>query len=146
MLTTALTHCYELVVRGITCKCTRCGRDGIAVALIHTDTGGSEIFDEVGAEAGVTLGFAKELLEEVRHPAAATIKHRRSVDGGDRYLSNGCGRCDAMFDPFDLADAIAAVQDRREVGSLPVLARVSRTIAEWALLHELAQTSGFDED
>jgi hypothetical protein len=80
--------------------------------LLHTDTGGSEIFDEVGAELGMTLGFAKGLLEEVRHPAEATIKHRRGDDGGDWYLSYGCGRCDAMFDPFDLEDAIAAVQDR----------------------------------
>jgi hypothetical protein len=107
--------------------------------LIHTDAGGSLICDEVSAAGGPTLSFARELLEEARHPAAATIKQRRSEDGGDRYLSNGCGRCDAMFDPFELEYAIAAAQDLREVGSLTVLAQVSRTIAVWAPLHELVR-------
>jgi hypothetical protein len=31
----------------------------------------------VGAEGGMTLAFAKELLEEARNPLAATIRRRR---------------------------------------------------------------------
>lgn len=50
-----------------------------------------------------------------------------------------------MHDPYELADLVDEVQDRCEVGSLPVLARGSRTIAGWMALFGLAQPSGFDE-
>jgi hypothetical protein len=146
LLTTALTHCYELVVRGIACRCPECGLEGLAAAVIHPDLGLPDVYDVVDAGGGIELGFAKELLQEARNPVTATIKHRRRDDDGELYLSGGCARCDAMFDPYELADAVAGAQERGEIGSLPVLAKASRTIAEWAMLYELAKTSAFDED
>jgi hypothetical protein len=96
--------------------------DGLAVTVIHPDFGLPDLYDVVDTEGGNELGFAKELLQETRHPVADTIKHRRRYDGREQNLSSGCSMCDAMFEPYELADAVAAVQPRGEVGSLPVLA------------------------
>jgi hypothetical protein len=66
VLTTGLTHRFELVVRGIACRCPQCGLDGVAVAVIHPDFGLPEVSAVVDAEGGMELAFAKELLEEIR--------------------------------------------------------------------------------
>jgi hypothetical protein len=113
--------------------------------VVHPDFGTPDVYDVIDAQGGVVLGYAKELLHEARHPAATTIKHRQHTDG-EQYLTGGCTRCDEMFDPWDLADAVDQARDRDGVGSLPVLARRPRTIAEWSLLVELSRTSGFDPD
>ena len=145
MLSTALTHYYELVVRGIAYRCPRCGLDGKAVAVVHPDFGTPDVYDVIDAQGGVVLEFAKELLLEARHPVATAIKQRRHADG-EQYLTGGCMRCDEMFDPWDLADAVDQARDRDGLGSLPVLARRPRTIAEWSMLVELSKTSGFAVD
>jgi hypothetical protein len=116
VLTTAMTHRYDLVVRGIAWPCTRCGLEGVAVAVIHPDFGLPEVSDIVDAEGGMELGIAKELLQEAGNPIADTIKYR-GHGAGEVSLSSGCARCDAMFDPFDPADAVADAQDRGGVGS-----------------------------
>jgi hypothetical protein len=145
LLSTALTHYHELVVRGIAYRCPRCGLEGTAVAVVHPDYGTPDVSDMIDAQSGVVLEFAKELLQEARHPAATAIKHRRHADG-EKYLTVGCMRCDEMLDAWDLADALDQVRDQDGVESLPVLARRPRTIAEWSMLVELSKTSGFDAD
>jgi hypothetical protein len=140
LLTKALSYRLRLVVRGLVCPCPTCALEGTAVALIHVEQSGCAIYrsDVVAAEGGVMLAFAKELLEQARHPAAVTIKHRRRDDNGDRHQSSGCVSCDAMFDPHQLADLVEEVHDQGDLGTLQVLGRASRIIAEWAILFDAA--------
>ena len=145
VLTMALENTYELLVRGLPVPCKRCGRDGMAIALIHPDFEEPDYLAAVTADGELVLAFAKELLVQARHTTlAGTIKYRRDPHVGGRHLSCGCARCDGLFDPDDLALAVAEVLKRGEVDSLPVLARVPRTVGEWALLAELSKTSLFN--
>ena len=141
----ALDNGYELVVRGMPYRCPDCGRNDQVVAFVHVADPQPSPHEEVGTEAGMSLAFAADMLQAARHPLLASIK-RRSFPGGDEtYLSNGCSHCDEIADPFQLADETALIQEKDEVHTLPILARGTRSIAEWALLRELSYTSEFDE-
>ena len=121
------------------------GWRGTAVAVVRPDFGTPDVYDVIDAQGGVVLEFAKELLQEARHPVTTAIKQRRHADG-EQYMTGGCVRCDEMFDPWDLADAVDQARDRDGVGSLPALAQRPRTIAERSLQVELSKTSGFGVD
>ena len=99
VLTMALENTYELLVRGLPVPCKRCGRDGMAIALIHPDFEEPDYLAAVTADGELVLAFAKELLLQARHTTlAGTIKYRRDPHVGGRHLSCGCARCDALFE------------------------------------------------
>lgn len=130
-----------LVVRAIPYPCWKCAYDDIAVGAIHVD-GITDAYQVITAESGLTLEYAGELLTVTGHPQIRTIKTRNSRTAKERYVSNGCLQCDALFGRFPVAEKLTEVLAANEVSMLPSLATVERPAIEWYSLIGLSATSG----
>ncbi|MGH3976290.1 MAG: hypothetical protein ACRDS9_23645, partial [Pseudonocardiaceae bacterium] len=130
-----------IIVRGLPCKCRLCGYDDVSVAVLHSEYGTS-LAKIVQVNEDLALTYARELLQYARHPQAGTIKMRRSINGRETYMSNGCVRCDALLGRFFDLDDLTSVLLDDAVGTLPVLAKVERPAVEWHALMVLSWTTG----
>jgi hypothetical protein len=131
----------SLVIRAISYPCWKCAKDDVAVGAIHV----SDITDAdrvITTESGLALEYAAELLAAAGHPHTSTIKTRSSRTARERYLSNGCLHCDALFGRFPVAEKLTEVLAANAVSTLPVLATVERSAIEWYSLIGLSATSG----
>lgn len=132
-----------LVVRGLPYQCWRCGHDDVAAAAVHDKTYvGLPGMGLVMTNEEVALAYARELLQVVGHPQAATVKVRQSRTAGGSYLSNGCIQCDALFGAFFISETLIGVLADDATDSLPVLTEIERPAIEWYVLNGLAATSG----
>ena len=86
------------------------------------------------ANQDTPLAYARDILSRTAHPIATSIKVRRSKTVQQRYLSNGCGSCDALYGEFGLGEDLVGMQANGTLGSLPVLADIDRPELEWVLL------------
>jgi hypothetical protein len=84
--------------------------DGVAVAAIHPDFGLPEGPTSRTRRVAWSSGRQELLQQAAANPLADTIKPR-GHEAAEMFPSPGCSRCDAMFDPFGLADAVADAQD-----------------------------------
>jgi hypothetical protein len=124
-----------ITVRGMAQPCWRCHASSGAVVALHPA-------DDLRFEAACwhddrpVLALAKELLAAAgEHVVAGQITERFSRTVGDRYLSNGCHRCSALFGAFFLGEEVLAVA--AEGGTLDAfrpLASQAVDAARWAAL------------
>jgi hypothetical protein len=98
------------------------------VIAVHAE-GAAQSDDWVWFEDKHALAFARELLLEAGQVRlAATIKERFSKTAGDRYLSNGCQRCDAIQGDWPLSQVISDYAPGAPLEELPVL--TTQAVAE----------------
>ncbi|NHN56815.1 hypothetical protein G9U51_13630 [Calidifontibacter sp. DB0510] len=134
ILNAAVERQLVVQVRGIAYSCWRCALSNEVPLLIHLK--GYDRPDEymrtVASEP--IVAYAKDLLTLVGHPAATSIKPRRSRTAQQRYLSLGCLKCDALFGSFPLEEEATSVLASDGVPSLPILAELTRPELEWHAL------------
>ena len=143
VLRRATSYLLPLAVRGLPYQCWNCGLGDFAVALIHVGDGLDTFDDMVTTARGVPLAYAAALLAADDHPQSDTVRVRPSRTIGQRYLSNGCTRCDALFGEFFVQEEIGKVFAAGEPERLPELWTGQRPAIEWYTLRGLTGLERF---
>lgn len=121
---------FELVLRGVEYRCWRCHAPAIVPGTLHP-AGHTDQLCLLHTTAEDGLHYARELLFAAGSPLAATIKPRWSKTAGTRYLSSGCGSCDAIFGEFFVGGALVDSMLANGVDGMPVILTATRPLIEW---------------
>ncbi|GHE12016.1 hypothetical protein [Klenkia taihuensis] len=136
-----LVEPVEVDVRAYPYDCHRCGAPQIVPAVLNR-TEQFDPFSVFDAAEGHLASVVAELLAIGFHPAASSIRVRRSAGSQSSYLSHGCQTCDALFGAFYLHDQFSDHAVQQDFHQLPLVMRTSMTELDWVLTEVVHNNSG----